>query len=521
LCISDARILDMNMNTKVNIILVVFNLFQLLKLSSCTSIIRKDGYCVVYGDKTGLPTEYNGPAKPLATDNYEILKEVCPNLTQLSSTTSCCNIKQVERLQSTIKTLSTFTSRCPACYQNLKDMFCEVTCSSNQSRFLKYQNDASEYHVTNEYANGLFNSCKDVTFPQSQNKFLEVFCGTSYHLCTPQKFLNFLGSKQNGSPLNIVYMIDKTATNITSNDFPMIKCNETFSKGSMNYSACGCHDCRTSVCLPTTPPPPETPSNAFVITINSSITYPVDSYQIYQGKTVNFTGVSSKFILNKILKLHDLIHFSVIGTWKNKAVSFKDVCMISSSTNNTECKIESPLQYFQMKQENLDKCVTNMNENCDDPTTIGTNAEDWHDQLMGCIRNPFSMSNGHYLKLPCISTYGAPIRPYKVFGNYDEGNYLSSKSFVLTYFLNEELIEKNKRTAWEKSFVTFLNMWKTEKAPKLNLSMSFVHRIPMYTLDNATRITTTTSATTKSSGFKILVKPLLLLFVLLISIILH
>lgn len=60
--------------------------------------------------------------------------------------------------------------------------------------------------------------------------------------------------------------------------------------------------------------------------------------------------------------------------------------MKSSNTNNTECKIESPLQYFQMKQENLDKCVTDFEESCDDPGALGTNAEDWHDQLIGCTR---------------------------------------------------------------------------------------------------------------------------------------
>jgi len=504
---------------KVNIILAVL-ILQLFKISLSTPIIRKDGYCVSYGDGSFIIKEYNGPAKPLTSEHYQLLEQVCPSLTQrgFSNTTSCCDINQVQRLQSMLKTLSLLTSKCPACYQNLKDMLCEVSCSPSQSKFLKYQNYVGEYHVTNRYSNGLFNSCRDVKIDDEQNKLLDILCGTSAELCTPQKFLNFLGSKPNGSPLNVVYMINKTATNITSNELPIIKCNQTFSKGSMNYSACTCNNCYTSVCQPTTPPPTEIPSNAFVITINSTATYPVDSYQIYQRETVNFTGVVHKFILKEILKLHDFINSSVIGIWNNKTVSFKDVCMMSSTTNNTECKIESPLQYFQMKQENLDKCVTDFEDSCDDPDAFGSYAEDWHDQLIGCIRNPISTSNGFFLKLPCKSTYGGLIRPYKVFGNYD--NYLSSKSFVLTYFLNEDAIEKNKTTAWEKAFVKFLNMWKTKEAPKLNLSMSFVQRIPMYTLDNATRISTTTSTTTKSGGNKIIVNSFLLLYVFIVSVIL-
>lgn len=71
---------------------------------------------------------------------------------------------------------------------------------------------------------------------------------------------------------------------------------------------------------------------------------------------------------------------------KGETVRLNDICFQPLAPDNTECTVFSALQYYQLNTTTLDKCVTNLNEDCDDPDAIGAPAEDWHDQFLDCTR---------------------------------------------------------------------------------------------------------------------------------------
>ena len=62
-------------------------------------------------------------------------------------------------------------------------------------------------------------------------------------------------------------------------------------------------------------------------------------------------------------------------------ITMQSFCQLSK---NSFCKVSSILQYFQMDEKNLDLCKTDFDESCDDLDKFGLDAEDWHDQIMGC-----------------------------------------------------------------------------------------------------------------------------------------
>ena len=65
-------------------------------------------------------------------------------------------------------------------------------------------------------------------------------------------------------------------------------------------------------------------------------------------------------------------------------VTIRDICLQPLSPGNEACAIFSPLQYWQNKKENLDKCLTDMGDDCNDPQAWGSRAQDWHDQIIAC-----------------------------------------------------------------------------------------------------------------------------------------
>ena len=218
----------------------------------------------MYGQMQGteLTNPYNGPAKPFSNESYAILKDTCPSLAKgIENTRGCCDIGQLTSLQKNLKTAATLFSRCPSCSKNFYDMWCDFTCSPDQSLFLDYMIGAATFHVSSKYANGLYDSCKDVTFPGSNGKVMDLMCGTTAKLCTTQKFLKFVGTPGNGAPFGISFDIgtDHSKDNITELDNKMFGCNETYyiPVSDKNSTACSCQDCQPSCPVPPSPPPPK------------------------------------------------------------------------------------------------------------------------------------------------------------------------------------------------------------------------------------------------------------------------
>ena len=225
--------------------------------------IRKDGYCVMYGQlpNSEVTVPYNDVAKNFTEESFEILKNTCPHLAKegLNKTVGCCNIGQLKSLEKNLKTAATLFSRCPSCSKNFYNMWCDFTCSPNQSMFMDYTYGFASYYVSDKFANGLYDSCKDVTFPGSNGKVMDLMCGTTAKLCNKEKFLHFVGTPGNGAPFNIVFNINKTIPGVENHDRRMIGCNETFynTLSNKNSTACSCQDCQPSCPIPPSPPAPK------------------------------------------------------------------------------------------------------------------------------------------------------------------------------------------------------------------------------------------------------------------------
>ena len=90
-------------------------------------------------------------------------------------------------------------------------------------------------------------------------------------------------------------------------------------------------------------------------------------------------------------------------------------------------------------------------------------------------RNPAAASNGQYLKLPCMSKFGAPITPKLILGGYENEDYTNAKSLILTFTIrnHKDDSQNEKAIAWEKEYIRFLKKWEKEEGAKLNLSIAY------------------------------------------------
>ena len=229
-------------------------------------MIRKDGFCVMHGIVPGQKynNEYNKPAVNITGEAYELLKKTCPYLAKKGpeNTKGCCSLGQLKNLNTQLQTAANLFSRCPSCSKNFYNLWCDFTCSPDQSKFLSYRGGffaQSDFYVTKQFVDGLYNSCRDVVFPGSNGKVMDFMCGTTAAKCNPVKFTNFIGTKPN-APFTIKFHIDQTVANVTNNNLKMIGCNETYVLPSgRNSSKCSCQDCETNCPVPPTPPAQKKP----------------------------------------------------------------------------------------------------------------------------------------------------------------------------------------------------------------------------------------------------------------------
>lgn len=158
----------------------------MIKLFSQTNIILVvcvltyvNADCIWYGEcgpsqnDGAYNCKYRGPPKPLedASDLQDLFKTLCPHLYNGNDTLTCCDRKQIERLDSSISVPKSLMTRCPACLTNFKSFLCDMTCNPQQSEFLKITNEQPfnstlqkvieiSYSITNVFTNNMYNSCK-------------------------------------------------------------------------------------------------------------------------------------------------------------------------------------------------------------------------------------------------------------------------------------------------------------------------------------------------------------------------
>ena len=168
--------------------------------------------------------------------------------------------------------------RCPSCAENFAHLHCINTCSPNQSQTVKITKAMnltdSNSNVTKEvvvgyqaflsdtFADGSFQSCKNVRIPATGGFAIGTMCGRyGAKLCTAQRWYDFQGDSSNGlAPLDIDFRLIKKGDTegIPEGVIPYngraLKCNETTPSGGL---VCSCLDCQES--CPSMPPPPLPP----------------------------------------------------------------------------------------------------------------------------------------------------------------------------------------------------------------------------------------------------------------------
>jgi len=212
---------------------------------------------------------YNGPAKKLTDPKgLKLLNTFCP---ELSGQHTCCSTKQLIALSAIKVFVGPLTARCPACWSNLRRLYCQLTCNRDQSMYMDPINvDNStghatildiNYYVSPIFKQGLFDSCKDVNFPGNNEKVLNLLCGpTSAGKCTAELLLRYMGNTANGfAPFDIFYPSLPRNSTMSPMNITVFKCNKQFIDPQTNRTAspCSCQDCVASCPVrPTLPPQP-------------------------------------------------------------------------------------------------------------------------------------------------------------------------------------------------------------------------------------------------------------------------
>lgn len=146
--------------------------------------------------------------RPVALDDssWRVFAEVCPQLAAdvKSNRAVCCDISQVQDLARELEQPARLgMAKCRGCMLNFKDLLCRMTCSPEQSRFLAVNATAGTpnphvvamvYALRPEYTQAVYDSCKDVRSVVLGIKLMTLMCGGRVLGCTPQKWLDFLGS---------------------------------------------------------------------------------------------------------------------------------------------------------------------------------------------------------------------------------------------------------------------------------------------------------------------------------------
>jgi hypothetical protein len=94
-----------------------------------------------------------------------------------NSTYTCCAPDQIANMANQFGMAKMMLGRCPSCYYNFRSLFCAMTCSTDQSRFLTVKEtgnstlypgqetvEAIYYNMADDFAQRILNSCRFVYF---------------------------------------------------------------------------------------------------------------------------------------------------------------------------------------------------------------------------------------------------------------------------------------------------------------------------------------------------------------------
>lgn len=106
---------------------------------------KTQGKCVMYDvcDQSKFAGNYScvydGPPKKLKAGDspgLEDLRAICPELVEKYGDEFCCSSAQIETLQTNLGMPNAIIGRCPSCYYNFRQIFCELACGPFQAQYL-------------------------------------------------------------------------------------------------------------------------------------------------------------------------------------------------------------------------------------------------------------------------------------------------------------------------------------------------------------------------------------------------
>lgn len=164
----------------------------------------------------------------------------------------CCADDQINELSGQILMAKDIISRCPACWRNFRQVFCELACSPYQKHFEraalfeKTPPDPEtgeilrprmvrelELYVTERYISSTYDSCKDIVMGSANSPAMDFLCGPHSSLrCSPENWFGYMGDYKNTyAPFHIYFKTksdDPVDANITAFDGITYHCNETW-----------------------------------------------------------------------------------------------------------------------------------------------------------------------------------------------------------------------------------------------------------------------------------------------------
>ncbi|KAJ4891157.1 Patched family protein [Raphanus sativus] len=224
---------------------------------------KSAGYCAMY-DICGARTDgkvlncpFNVPAvKPDDLFSSKI-QSLCPTITG----NVCCTETQFDTLRSQVQQAIPFVVGCPACLRNFLNLFCELTCSPDQSLFINVTStakiksnstvDAIQYYITDAFGEGMYESCKNVKFGSSNSLALDFLGGGATNF---KEWFAFIGQKADvnvpGSPYGIKFL---PSPPVSSGMKPM---NVSSYSCHDDTLGCSCGDCPSAAACSSTSAPP-------------------------------------------------------------------------------------------------------------------------------------------------------------------------------------------------------------------------------------------------------------------------
>lgn len=200
-----------------------------------------------------------------------------------------------------------------------------------------------------------------------------------------------------------------------------------------------------------------------------------------------FSTVFQIDFLKSVLKLQESI-LNLEAIYDDKPIKITDICV--QPLGNNICSVQSPLDWFQGKEENfhLDNSITTITSDEKQQASVSNALALQKQELqslsatndiqqpaylkhfMTCFKNAFETQDKDYHKLPCLGPYGGPIFPHIGLAGYPSNSYWQANSLVITIPVkNDHPIETTKRAkAWEKQFIDLLSNYKDS-----NLKIAF------------------------------------------------